>query len=160
MNLKSKTSVDETEMSGPRGLSLRPSTVVVSCFLVALSIATLFVILPLLQLMVIGLLDRFGVSPLFSFLGLNIALMAIVALVPLRPVLKGQPSAVSSHIGKVNQAARNVRREAVASQRLCRTLIIRRLNLDQSSSSQPTSQTRYERSASDAISVHDWFSGS
>jgi uncharacterized protein (UPF0333 family) len=160
MNLKSYTSADETETSGSQGLSLRPSTVVVSCFRVTLSAATLFVILPLLQLTVIGLLDRLGVSPLFSFLALNVVLIAIIAPVTLRPFLKGQPSAAASRIQNANKAISMVSHETIASRRLCKTLIIRRLNLDQSSSSQPTSQTRYERSASDAISVHDWFSGS
>lgn len=125
----------------------------VACFVLA--------VLLVLQVIAIGVLDRLGVSPQFSFLGLNLALVATLAMPTLYPLLRRNWALRSRATVSFDTAGSSIRDAAGTPlpQRLCKVLIIRRLETNRAAS-RPTAQTSYERTNPNAIVVRDWFSGS
>ncbi len=153
-----------TALRSSRPIFSKAWPVLAGFFLVALLLVS--------QVAIIGSLDRLGVSPQFSFLCLNLALLAGLSTPILYPLLKRNWSFKSrkalnfeqvniepANFEPTGPAAGKQAAQTSLPELVCKILVIRRLETNQTSS-RPTAQPSYERTNSNAIAVSDWFSGS
>jgi hypothetical protein len=117
------------------------------CLLLAV-VATGFVSF---QILLVGVLDRFGLAPQYGFMSLNLLLVATLAVFILHPFIKSLDR-------KKEQVAFAAKPSTIATEPVCKLLIVRRLTPQNNRTW--ALQILRKRDNADEISSRNWLCGS